>query len=745
MAIIYPRFGVSAGRLGNQMFQWAAMIGMAKRYGCEFMVPEWKYSQYFENPPKQYTERPAIQAIVNEGPFNYTPQWWDQYADEFRAKNVSIFGWLQSWKYWEDAREQVRKDMTFKPEFVEQVKAKAPDGLFTRPIIAISVRRGDFVNNENYHQLPAKYYIMALLHHFPDFRENYNVMIFSDDLAYCKVHFGCLRNAYFADGLSDIEQLCLGSMCRSFILANSTFSYWMAMLADLNGTADVIVRPAKIFDGPLKDTDISDHYPPHWVVYNDDTMRINLLDVTFTIPVKYDSVDRKENLELCVQMLQQDFDTNIIIGEQGTFKRFENYAASKGVKYHFFQGMEQFHRTRMLNKMAVMSETPLVANWDADVIVPPLQIFEAVRLIKERRMDMVYPYDGRFARVHPRKDWAPLLRKHADAGMFGATQFRGMGNGPHSVGGAVLFATEKFMAGGMENEYMISYAPEDSERFERFNRLGFRIDRIKGVLYHIDHAITHDSSVSHMHYNANVREYQKIQRMSNEELRDYVRSWPWMQQYRPSYYESIHEEAMYSRDEVFKVLREYGMLTHDTVIVDVGAGLGSWGYGLEQPYVAVDHGVPKDKLFVDAEQYIDHDLRTPGLEDKIGMKAGLVLCLEVAEHLEYLYADQLVDTLCALGDTILFSAAIPGQGGVQHYNEQWQSYWADKFALRNFYPYHTDIREDLWDNDQVGVWYRQNMVIYCRGAMDKRLSALYELDRVHPKMWTTVLRSVGIL
>lgn len=750
--IFYPRFSKTAGNLGNQFFQLASMTGMAKRYKCEFMVPEWKYSHYFVNPPKQFIVEPRPQMMLSEPTYNYCPEWWDVHTDDFKTKNVSIFGWLQSPHYWKDAIDEVKELFTFKPEFIEEVKAKAPSKLFDKPVIAISVRRGDYVNNPNYELLTAKYYIMALYDSFPDFHEKYNLMFFSDDIPYCKVHFQCLSNAFFAEGMDPMTQLCLGSMCDHAVIANSTFSFWIAYLQELNGKNPTVVRPIDIFQGEMKkNNDITDHYPANWKLFNPNFVRMNLLDVTFTIPVSFDSNERRENLDLAVMYLMADFDTNIIIGEQGNHKRFEGYAKYPRTKYHYFDGMAEFHRTRMLNEMANMCETHIVANWDADVLVPPMQIIEAVRMIKEQRKDMVYPYDGRFARVQPREKWVPLLRKFVDAGMFGSSEFLGMGkngvfNGPHSVGGAVMYATDKFIEGGMENEKMISYAPEDSERFHRFNRLGYAVARVDGVLYHIDHPLTTNSSVNHIHYHGNVMEYKKILGLEIDELRTYVRTWPWVNQYKPSYYESIHGEAVKSRDVVFGLLKEWGAIDDMDVIIDVGCATGSWGSDVPNFYFGIDFGVPQDKLVISKDSYIDWDLKQPITNKEIeawfgdNFKAGLVLNIETSEHLEEQYAEQLIDSLSLLGDTILFSGALPGQGGIAHYNEQMQSYWVDKFKRRGYFLYKDDIRKSLFHNPNVAVWIKQNLMLFTK--IEYEID--YEPNFIHPQMYLNIVKTYGI-
>ena len=116
----------------------------------------------------------------------------------------------------------------------------------------------------------------------------------------------------------------------------------------------------------------------------------------------------------------------------------------------------------------------------------------------------------------------------------------------------------------------------------------------------------------------------------------------------------------------------------------------------------------------------------------LGRTFDLVQTLEVAEHLDEASADTFVDSLARHGDTILFSAAIPGQGGTHHVNEQWPSYWAEKFARAGYTAYDV-IRPRIWADPQVQVWYRQNMLLFARSRVFE--GAQPRLDLVHPDLW----------
>lgn len=512
--ITFNRFG-NYGNLGNQLFQLATLIGFSKKYGCEYKVAPWKWANHFKGNIPQ--GKVIADYDLQEPSYHYTPEHWDKQAGLFQKHTVNLTGWLQSEKYWQNCIEDVRKALEFTDETVNHVLAKNSKA-FGRKTIAISIRRGDYVDNPNYVLLPIQYYYLALFNHFPDWR-NYNLLIFSDDLTYCRHHFGCLSNAYFIEG-NPVEQLCAMSLCDNAIIANSTFSWWGAYLQNDRGK---VIRPNYLFAGQLLKThNDKDFYQERWINFDHVGKRIDLSDVTFTIPVSYDHPDRKENIYTTAMYLRAYFDMDIVIGEQGG-NEFEPIMQKACIYYSF--NYQTFHRTRMLNVMAGEATTPIVCNYDADVLLPPLQILEAVHQIRTGKADFVYPYDGRFARV-PRR-LLPTIKKRMDTGELRCLIFEGTKPGQMlSVGGCLFVNREKFFEAGGENEKMISYAPEDLERKYRFEKLGYKVTRIPGQLYHIDHYISENSSTKHRYFTKNLAEWERIQRMDAKQLRQYVDTWP---------------------------------------------------------------------------------------------------------------------------------------------------------------------------------------------------------------------------
>ena len=149
-------------------------------------------------------------------------------------------------------------------------------------------------------------------------------------------------------------------------------------------------------------------------------------------------------------------------------------------------------------------------------------------------------------------------------------------------------------------------------------------------------------------------------------------------------------------------------------VVDVGCGTGTFLKefkinGVEQ-LKGYDGSWANEELL--AENLNESEFEACDLEKSMEFehKYDLALCLEVAEHLEESSADILIDNLTKSSDVIVFSAAIPGQGGQNHVNEQWLDYWRAKFDAKGFVVDDV-LKPLLWNNQKIDYWYRQNIVI----------------------------------
>ncbi len=165
-------------------------------------------------------------------------------------------------------------------------------------------------------------------------------------------------------------------------------------------------------------------------------------------------------------------------------------------------------------------------------------------------------------------------------------------------------------------------------------------------------------------------------------------------------------------------------------VVDVGCGVGSW-LDVARSLDASTVGYEGEWVKSLSPTYPGLDIRAADLEQRLqpGETFDLAISMEVAEHLTPGRADSFVADLVALAPNVLFSAAVPGQGGNNHLNEQWQSYWADRFAAHGYGP-RDIVRPAVRDDRGVAYWYRQNAVLYSKGFVTKRAPGF---DQVHPE------------
>lgn len=160
------------------------------------------------------------------------------------------------------------------------------------------------------------------------------------------------------------------------------------------------------------------------------------------------------------------------------------------------------------------------------------------------------------------------------------------------------------------------------------------------------------------------------------------------------------------------ILAELRQVLPFTSACDVGCGAGTWIKVLLESgltdVIGIDGEYARGSLVVPAEHFVAQDLRAPiSLERRF----DLAMSLEVAEHLPAERSAGFVADLTKLAPAVLFSAAVPYQGGTDHINERWQSRWAEQFAQHKYRAYDL-IRPRVWDNASVEVWYRQNTLLF---------------------------------
>ena len=260
------------GQLGNQMFQYAALKGIAAKHNYKTIIPSHnevivdalgnklriELFDAFDIPmgPMDVGYIPHDRNL-QEPHYHFSQELLDNCPD-----NVSLVGYFQSEKYFKHIEDDIRK--LFGPKEEALSCWASTQHLFDNPI-ALHIRRGDFlINSVHHHNLSMKYYEEAL----NQFDIDRQVIIFSDDTDWCKAQPLFEGDRFLVcEGGGPYTDLYMMSKCDDFIIANSTFSWWGAWLS--HNEDKLVIYPDRWFGPNNIDKSTADLFPPEWRMINE--------------------------------------------------------------------------------------------------------------------------------------------------------------------------------------------------------------------------------------------------------------------------------------------------------------------------------------------------------------------------------------------------------------------------------------------------------------------------------------------
>lgn len=249
------------GGLGNQLFQTAVTLATAKKYGKKPVFPSntdqgcsrkisYNESYFHKLEHRKDTNFPLLREVQ----FNYQPIL-------LNSENNKLFGYYQTEKYFLEYKDYILDTLTLPPHIIQELDKKYEPIINSDMTVSIHIRRGDYMNLQNFHYvIKPDYYERALKY----FSEDSYFIIFSDDLEWCKNQdiFKNLKNKIFINDI-DYHELYLMSQCKHNIIANSSFSWWGAYMN--KNTNKIVIASSKWFgeQGPKQTQDM---LPSNWII-----------------------------------------------------------------------------------------------------------------------------------------------------------------------------------------------------------------------------------------------------------------------------------------------------------------------------------------------------------------------------------------------------------------------------------------------------------------------------------------------
>ena len=271
---------------------------------------------------------------------------------------------------------------------------------------------------------------------------------------------------------------------------------------------------------------------------------IDLKSCTFIIPVRIESEDRIRNIITVLCYLLDNFDAKVILKEVDQEPIFEEELLPQITEYvgdsiknltHVFEQSDDpvFYRMQILNEMIDMADTPVIANYDGDVLFKPETYVNSVKMIEDG-YDIVYPYGfGEYQKQVFADDElvSEFLSNDCDFSILDSKSK--MYDAQY---GHVQFLNRKsYIEAGMENENFRGSSPEDKERHYRFEKMGYKIGRIDDQVYHLEHSRGRNSWPHSIEGNPYMREnfgvWERIQQMTGEELKEYYSNQEYLKKY----------------------------------------------------------------------------------------------------------------------------------------------------------------------------------------------------------------------
>jgi len=246
------------GQIGNQMFQYASLKGIALSNETNYLIPPKEHfgTQY----PLRSKLDDCFDIECERGLTNFNT--YNEKSFSFQEElmvginfDLNLHGYFQTEKYFSKYKNEIKKDFYFK----EDILNSCLDYLSQHDeLISLHIRRTDYVGNNSHPIQPISYYKKALEH----IGNDCPVLVFSDDPDWCDQQDFFDDTRFLISRNTPYHDLCLMTFCNYHVIANSSFSWWGAWLSD----SKIVIAPKNWFSGEAINNDTTDLYCKNWIV-----------------------------------------------------------------------------------------------------------------------------------------------------------------------------------------------------------------------------------------------------------------------------------------------------------------------------------------------------------------------------------------------------------------------------------------------------------------------------------------------
>ena len=485
------------GGLGNQMFQYALYLKLVDKFKNRKFYLNTETLKYYESHRGYQLDSifninsdQLLDKNTNENILAVSELFKRYITEKECSENYDfddsphpiwiIDGYWQNEKYF---TQEVRKYFKFDKSKLNEYNKKMLSLILSKnSSVAIHVRRGDYVSSIQTYKLMGnictkKYYNYAI----NQFNDDSTFFVFSDDIEWCRENIKCSHITYVTQEKSydDWQDMLLMASCKHQIISNSSFSWWSAWLND--NVKKKIIAPTRWYN----EDDNKEIVPKSWLRISPPEELCEYSDLTIVIPVRIDSKERKRNLFILLQQLLQLSGLKIIILEADLKSKID--LLPDEVRRVFVEDSNLvFHRTKYINMLSMLVDTKFLGVWDTDVIVSIENIKQALNILRADKANMVYPYDGHFYNI-PDAILNDYIQYRDDKIFTNDERMKSAPYIKNSCGGAFMVDKKSYIDAGGENEKFTSWGPEDLERFKRWEILGYRVLRLNGGIFHMNH------------------------------------------------------------------------------------------------------------------------------------------------------------------------------------------------------------------------------------------------------------------